>query len=132
MAINFSKALGVHEQALILRTQRTSMLANNIANANTPGFKARDMDFASALAEATGQGARSDVLRTHQRHLSGLPGQASAQQLYRVPAQAALDGNTVDEQVENAVFARNALEHQASFQFLNSKFTGLQKALKGE
>ena len=52
--------------------------------------------------------------------------------LYRTPAQPSLDGNTVDEQLENAAFARNALEHQASFQFLNGKFTGLIKALRGE
>ncbi len=132
MAINFSNALGMHEQALTLRSQRTALLANNIANANTPGYKARDMDFSALLAEDSGAGRSVDITRTHGRHISGLPAMASAEQMYRVPSQPSLDGNTVDEQVENAAFARNALEHQASFQFLNSKFTGLQKALKGE
>ena len=132
MAINFSNALGMHEQALMLRSQRTSLLANNIANANTPGFKARDMDFASVLAQSADQQNSVSVTRTNHRHMQGMPAAASAELMYRVPSQPSLDGNTVDEQTENAAFARNALEHQASFQFLNSKFTGLSKALKGE
>ncbi|MEX0739737.1 MAG: flagellar basal body rod protein FlgB [Pseudohongiella sp.] len=132
MAINFTNALGVHEHALTLRTQRTTMLASNIANADTPGYKARDMDFGSVLAQATS--GRGDVAmqQTHSRHITGMPGLNDASALYRVPSQPSLDGNTVDEQVENAAFARNALEHQASFQFLNGKFTGMIKALKGE
>lgn len=132
MAINFNNALGVHEQALMLRTQRTTMLASNIANADTPGYKARDMDFGSVLAQATS--GRSDVAmrQTHNRHITGMPGLNDPSALYRVPSQPSIDGNTVDEQVENAAFARNALEHQASFQFLNGKFTGMKKALKGE
>ena len=132
MAINFSNALGMHEQSLMLRNQRTALLANNIANANTPGFRARDIDFAAALAQATGHRRDVDIKRTHQRHIGSQIGSQSAELLYRVPSQPSLDGNTVDEQIENAAFARNAIEHQASFQFLNSKFTGLQKALKGE
>jgi len=132
MALNFSNALGVHEQALTLRTQRTTMLASNIANADTPGYKARDMDFGSLLAQATS--GRGDVAmqQTHSRHITGMPGLNDPAALYRVPAQPSIDGNTVDEQIENAAFARNALEHQASFQFLNGKFTGMIKALKGE
>jgi flagellar basal-body rod protein FlgB len=132
MAINFNNALGVHEQALTLRTQRTSMLASNISNADTPGYKARDMDFASVLAQTTSGRSDMGMLQTHSRHISGLPAMNDASAMYRVPAQPSLDGNTVDEQVENAAFARNALEHQASFQFLNGKFTGMKKALKGE
>lgn len=132
MAINFNNALGVHEQALMLRTQRTTMLASNIANADTPGYKARDMDFGSMLAQATSGSGDVAVRKTHSRHITGLPGLNDPSAMYRIPSQPSLDGNTVDEQVENAAFARNALEHQASFQFLNGKFTGMIKALKGE
>jgi flagellar basal-body rod protein FlgB len=133
MSISFSKALGVHEQALVLRTQRTALLANNIANASTPGYKARDIDFQAILSQASGNQGRSvDVLKTNSRHLGGFSLSTQAEAMYRVPTQASLDGNTVDEQIENAAFARNAIEHQASFQFLNSKFTGLMKALRGE
>ncbi len=133
MTISFSKALGVHEQALVLRTQRTALLANNIANASTPGYKARDIDFQSLLSQASNRNVRSvDVAKTNARHLGGFSLSTQAEAMYRVPTQASLDGNTVDEQIENAAFARNAIEHQASFQFLNSKFTGLMKALRGE
>ena len=133
MAINFNNALGIHEQALILRTQRTTLLANNIANASTPGYKARDIDFQALLADAGKSQQRSvDVARTHQRHIGGVSSGFAAEVLFRTPNQASIDGNTVDEQIENAAFARNALEHQASFQFLNSKFTGLMKALRGQ
>ena len=133
MSISFSKALGVHEQALVLRTQRTALLANNIANASTPGYKARDIDFQAMLTEASANNTRNvNVLTTNARHIGGYSLSTQTEALYRVPTQASLDGNTVDEQIENAAFARNAIEHQASFQFLNSKFTGLMKALRGE
>jgi flagellar basal-body rod protein FlgB len=144
MTINFSNALGVHEQALLLRDQRSTILASNIANTDTPGYKARDFDFASVLrgrmgmgseeGQAGGGSARRLALQTSSAdHIGNSVSTFSDDDLlYRTPAQPSLDGNTVDEQLENAAFARNALEHQASFQFLNSKFTGLIKALRGE
>lgn len=128
MAISFDSALGIHQQALLLREKRSQIIANNIANADTPGFKARDIDFES-------------VLKQHQKRLAqGLDSTASIdrvsltdeQVLYRRPLQASLDGNTVEPQRENAAFAENALRHQASFQFLNGKFTSMKKALRGE
>ena len=136
MAISFERALGVHEQALLLRDQRTEVLANNMANADTPGFKARDIDFESVLAKQVNSGSLPRLSGSNPRHINSMPGvggDASQVTLsYRVPTQPSLDGNTVDEQLENAAFARNALDHQASFQFLNGKFTGLIKALRGE
>jgi flagellar basal-body rod protein FlgB len=141
MTINFSNALGVHAQALMLRS---TILASNIANTDTPGYKARDFDFASVLRDRMGMGSEEGLagsgsaprlaLQTSSgRHISNTVSTFSDDELlYRTPAQPSLDGNTVDEQLENAAFARNALEHQASFQFLNGKFTGLIKALRGE
>lgn len=138
MAISFSQALGVHEQALVLRGQRTQIIATNIANSDTPGFKARDMDFASVLRDRMGMSSDKVSLRTtNPRHIADQNGTGTGMVnedtlLYRTPLQPSLDGNTVDEQLENANFARNALEHQASFQFLNGKFSGMIKALRGE
>ncbi len=144
MTINFSNALGVHEQALMLRDQRSTILASNIANTDTPGYKARDFDFASVLRGRMGMGAeeglagsgsasRLALQTSNAGHIGNTVSTFSDDDLlYRTPAQPSLDGNTVDEQLENAAFARNALEHQASFQFLNGKFTGLIKALRGE
>lgn len=135
MAISFSNALGIHEQALLLRDRRIEVLANNIANADTPGFKARDIDFHKVLAAQSQSGTLPRLQTTHNNHVGFTSDFGSASKVtlsYRVPSQASLDGNTVDAQQENAAFARNALDHQASFQFLNGKFSGLIKALKGE
>lgn len=135
MAISFDNALGIHEQALRLRDRRTQVLANNIANADTPGFKARDIDFHKVLTAQSRAGELPPLQTTHSNHLGFSSDEGSATKVtlsYRVPSQASLDGNTVDAQQENAAFARNALDHQASFQFLNGKFAGLIKALKGE
>ena len=139
MTISFNNALGVHEQALLLRGQRSQVIATNIANSDTPGYKARDLDFASVLKQRMGLDSSTLTLRTsNARHISDPSvsvgnGPVSEEALmYRTPLQPSLDGNTVDEQLENANFARNALEHQASFQFLNGKFSGMMKALRGE
>lgn len=132
MTISFNKALGIHEQALLLRSKRTEVLANNIANVNTPGFKARDIDFHSVLGQQYGDSGTPNMIRNSPLHLSGAAAPDKVTLSYRIASQASLDGNTVDEQLENAAFARNALDHQASFQFLNGKFSGLMKALRGE
>lgn len=132
MTISFENALGIHEKALTLRNKRTAVIANNIANADTPGFKSRDMDFKAVLSghgEAKGSGG---MMTSNSRHIGGSNPATEVSLSYRVPTQASLDGNTVDEQQENAAFAKNAIEHQASFQFLNGKFTGLIKAIRGE
>jgi flagellar basal-body rod protein FlgB len=129
--MRFGNIFGVHEQALLLRARRAEVLATNLANADTPDFKARDIDFRAVLANATGTG--SDLRKTNDRHLSVM-GQdaASAQLMYRYPLQPSLDGNTVDTQIEQSAFMRNALDYQASLSFVNSRITGLVKALRGE
>jgi flagellar basal-body rod protein FlgB len=132
MTISFENALGIHEKALTMRNKRTAVIANNIANADTPGFKARDMDFKAALSgHGEAKGGRP-LMTSNSRHIGSSNPATEVSLSYRVPTQASLEGNTVDEQQENAAFARNAIEHQASFQFLNGKFTGLIKALRGE
>lgn len=135
MTINFDRALGIHEKALNFRTQRAEVLANNIANADTPNFKARDLDFASVLAAQGKDGARAPVAlaRTDSMHISA-EGLARAEEglAYRTPSHPSIDQNTVDIQLEQAKYAENAVNFQASFTFLNSKFKGLVSALRGE
>ncbi|SDU17386.1 flagellar basal body rod protein FlgB [Halopseudomonas salegens] len=134
MSLNFDRALGIHEQALKFRAERASVLANNLANADTPNFKARDLDFQSVLqAQQTGNDSSFKAARTHAQHLSAesLVDQAAGLR-FRTSLQPAIDGNTVDTQVEQAKFAENAIDFQASFTFLNSKFKGLMTALRGE
>jgi flagellar basal-body rod protein FlgB len=133
MAINFDKALGIHQYALELRAKRAEVLANNMANADTPGYKARDLDFNKALQNAM-SGKASGLLRTHEKHFAGGTNDlASGDMVYQIPDQPDTgDGNTVDSQKEMQKFAQNAMEYQTTLMFLNRKFKGLTKALKGE
>ena len=134
MAISFDNALGVHEKSLLIREQRAELLANNLANVDTPNFKARDLDFKSLVRDAIAarEGAGSAMQRTHQQHVSLSGPDAPGSLLYRVPMQPSLDGNTVDETIEMASFSRNALDFQASLTFLQSSLRGLKTALRGE
>lgn len=100
-------SLGIHSGALKLRAQRLDIIASNIANAATPGYKARDLDFAAALA-----GSR-DALR------------------YRVPVQASLDGNTVELSTEQTAFTQNALDYRATLSFLTGRIQTIMAALRG-
>ncbi|MDP3877126.1 MAG: flagellar basal body rod protein FlgB [Methylobacter sp.] len=129
MAINFDTALGIHPKALALREQRNEILAANLANADTPNFKSRDLDFKSILKQSTASDVR--MQRTQQGHIAPQQG-LFGNPMYRNPSQVSLDGNTVEPNVEQAKFAENALQYQASLQFINNKFSGLMTALKGQ
>ncbi|MBD1390826.1 flagellar basal body rod protein FlgB [Neiella sp. HB171785] len=133
MAISFDRALGVHQHTLGIRSERAEVLASNMANADTPGYKARDVDFKAALAQAQGNAvSRQHLAKTDGKHLAG-SSQFSPELKFRVPNQPDTgDGNTVDMQSERNSYLQNALEYQASVRFLDSKFKGLTKALKGE
>lgn len=134
MAISFDSALGNHEAAFKLRAQRAELLAENMANVDTPNYKAKDLNFRQALARETGEGAQFGMATTHQGHLPVDHGSEAGHPdvQYRVPNQPSIDGNTVEEQIEHAEYMKNALDFQASFTFLNSKFKGLTSALRGE
>ena len=130
MALSFDKALGIHADALQVRSRRLELLASNLANADTPNYKARDIDFRAALGDAQ-QGQGLAIRRTHAAHIStGASGHGMEPQ-YRVPSQPSLDGNTVDPQLEQAAFSQNAIQYQASLDFLNARFRGLRNALGG-
>ena len=133
MSISFDKALGIHEQAMVFRTKRTEVLASNLINADTPNYKARDIDFGQELKRQQGlaMGGLKPVT-TRSGHIGHANMAPEPELLYRIPNQPSIDGNTVEEQEELSRFAKNSMDFQASFQFLNSKFQGLQKALKGE
>lgn len=133
MSISFDKALGIHETALTLRTKRAEVLANNLVNADTPNYKARDIDFQSVLkSQMVNSVGKPQMLATNPRHIApSATSSFSPEIMYRVPLQPSLDGNTVEEQVELSKFAQNTLDTSASFQFLNKKFTGLKNAIKG-
>ena len=134
MAISFQNALGIYESALRIRAERAGVLSGNLANVNTPNYKARDIDFQAALKTQMNDSGRGVQLRsTHRGHIDfSQTASIGSEHLYRLPSQPSIDGNTVEEQVEHAEFMKNNLEFQASFTFLNSRFKGLTKAITGE
>ena len=127
-------AFGLHEAALKLRAQRMEVLASNLANADTPGYKARDIDFKSVLsAYQTGSDAKPKGIKTtHERHLGGSTSAQGVTTLYRTPLQPSLDGNTVDAHVEKGKFMENALQYQATLNFVDSRIQSLRKAIRGD
>lgn len=155
MGMSFDSILGVHEKALHLRAMRSEILASNIANADTPGYQARDIDFTSALSEAMGENSASRIninagasgspntlglrvasagtsINQAGMSISGnSPGDISASLKYRIPLQSALDGNTVETDREQAAFADNTVRYQATLQFLGGKFSSMKNAITG-
>lgn len=129
MRFDLDTAFDIHARALTWRSRRAEVLAANLANADTPGYKARDLDFGEALARA--RGALPALARTDERHLGGTDPLDAAVK-YRVPLQPSLDGNTVDTHIEHAEFVKNAVGYQTSLQLLNAKIGGIRKALRGE
>lgn len=109
---------GVHGSALTIRSQRLAVLASNIANAATPGYKARDIDFSRALALTENGHSQSNALV-----------EATA---YRIPQSASLDGNTVELSTEQTMFAENALQYRTTLSFIEGRVNTLRRALKGE
>ncbi len=131
MSISLDKTFGLPARALELRAKRTELLASNIANADTPHYKARDFDFPNALHRAGADAAT--VRTTNTRHIkpAGMEVGYSTIQ-YRVPANPSLDGNTVELDRERARFSQNTLEYQAALQFLGARIRSLLGAVKGE
>lgn len=133
MAISFDKALGIHQQALQVRSRRTQVLANNLANIDTPNYKARDINFKGILrGEVQLSSSRTSMRVSDDQHFAGQSIQSDSDLLYRTPQQPSIDGNTVEEQMEHSAYMENSLAFQASFTFLNKKFSGLMSAIKGE
>jgi len=128
-ALGFKNSLGIHPQVMQLHAARAEILANNLANADTPHFKARDFDFQAVLESESKRSMEMNV--TSERHLRGSI-QTDSELMFRNPYQPAIDGNTVDSQIEQTLYTENALRYNASFQFLNGSFKGLKGAIKGQ
>jgi|SRR5579859_62508 len=134
MALNLNTYLGLDATALKLQSKRMEVIADNLANADTPGYKARDIDFRAAMAQAGG-GADAPVrlATTSPGHISTDPATAvDASLKYRTPLAPSLDGNTVDSQQEQAAFADNTVRYQATLSFLSGKFKSLLTAITGQ
>lgn len=133
MAFSFDDILGVHQPALITHSRRAQLLASNLANADTPGYKARDIDFRQALSQYSAPMNRTDTMyRTHARHFELQDPGVDLQAKYRIPHQPSLDGNTVEQHTEMAAYTDNTMRYLAALRFLNGKFNGLRTAIKGQ
>lgn len=132
MASKLDNYLGFHHQAIGLRAHRQQVLAANIANADTPNYKARDIDFSAALKNAMDgrAGAGLDMARTSARHIAGGGDGGPAPLLYRRDTQSAVDGNTVDMDVERSQFAENALFYEAGVTFITGRLRTLMSAIQ--
>ena len=133
MRFSLDKAMGIHETALYVRAKRSALLSSNLANSDTPDYKARDIDFKTVLRNAAGIHTSGKLRMTNAKHIQ--PGgydAKSAELLYRHPLQPSLDGNTVDAQIEKTKFAENAAQYQTTLSFLTGRIKGLNKALRGE
>jgi flagellar basal-body rod protein FlgB len=134
MLNRLTASLDFQGQALTLRSERQRLLASNIANADTPGYVARDMDFASALRQATGQSNVASTLATSTNgHIAAATGaRAEANLLYANPSQTNLDRNSVDMDRERAAFADNSVKYEATLRFINGNVRTMLDAIKGQ
>ena len=119
---------GLHEQALNMKASRLEVLAKNIANADTPGFKAQDVDFQKVLAAQSGMAA---LTTTHVRHLKTSLVNSDGL-VYTNPYNQSLDGNTVEIAMEQAKYGKAAMDYQASLDFIQSRIGSIKRALKGD
>lgn len=134
MIDRISADLQFYQTALSVRQERQEILASNIANADTPHYKARDLDFATAMQQALSERQRiadTSLTLTSARHIPAqAQSQAPAELLYRVPVQPSMDGNTVEMDVERMQFADNTMHYQSSINILSQRIKGLMAALQ--
>ncbi len=129
MSLDINKYLATNARALSIANQRMELLASNVANTDTPGYKARDVDFKAAMQSAGSQ--ELPQVATRRGHIVATAGPTQATPMYRVPTQSSLDGNTVDAQQESAAIAETSIRYQATLTFLNSQIKGIRLAITG-
>jgi flagellar basal-body rod protein FlgB len=133
MPFNIDSALGIFPKALALQARRAEMLAANLANADTPNYKARDIDFKAALQSAQEMTGATGLQRTQAGHIAAdADMEAMGLVRYRVPHQSSLDGNTVNAEMEQAEFTRNAIQYQATLTFLGGRIRTMMTAIRGD
>ena len=138
MQFGLDKVFGIYQQALKINSRRSEVIAGNLANADTPGFKARDIDFKDALQRLKGGMGETTLSTTHANHMGssganqGRVDEIFGEMRFRTPSQPSLDGNTVDPLLENAAFMENAVMYQTNLEFLGGQIKQIKSALKGE
>ena len=129
MRFDLDQVFAAHARALQIGNQRMELLSANLANADTPGFLARDVDFRAAMQAAEGSAFELEATRPGHIRIGG--DNRPADVLYRTAIQPSLDGNTVDTERESAAVAETAVRYEAALMFINSKIQGLRLAITG-
>ncbi len=123
-------ALNTHSTAVLLRAKRAEILAANLANTDTPGYKARDLDFSQVFNQAK-TGVLATPASTHRRHFT-ISNDSSLAITYRIPSKEVTDGNTVEKEVEQSAFTENSVRYLTSLRLLSGNIKGIMSALRGD
>ena len=132
MAISLDNVLGVHENAMHLQSRRAQLIAQNLANSDTPGYKARDIDFKSIMKSESGNNHNVSLKKTSKGHIQPQGYFMGVEQLYRQPMQSSLDGNTVEPQIEMSEFTDNSMRYLMTLRILSGRINGMLSAFRGE
>jgi flagellar basal-body rod protein FlgB len=132
MAISIDNTFGIHEKAMYLQGRRAQLLAQNLANSDTPGYKAKDIDFKSALKSMTNGKMQVPLKATQSGHIQPKGFFMGVESLYRQPTQSSLDGNTVEPHVEMAEFTENSMRYLMTLRIMSGRINSMLSAIRGE
>lgn len=132
MAISIDKAFGIHENVMHLQTRRAQLLSQNLANSDTPGYKAKDIDFKAALKSLSNGNLNMPLNTTQSGHIQPKGFFMGVESMYRQPTQSSLDGNTVEPHVEMAEFTENSMRYLMTLRIMSGSINGMLSAIKGE
>ena len=135
MAISIDNVFGIHENAMHLQGRRAQLLSQNLANSDTPGYKAKDIDFKAALKSAANGSLQKTLQTTQTGHIQprgSFMGMIGMEELYRQPMQPSLDGNTVEPHVEMAEFTENSMRYLMTLRIMSGRINNMLSAIRGE
>lgn len=132
MAISINNAFGIHENAMHLQGRRAQLIAQNLANSDTPGYKAKDIDFKSALKSIANGQMQAPLKATQSGHIQPDGFFMGVESLYRQPMQSSLDGNTVEPHVEMSEFTENSMRYLMTLRIMSGRINGMLSAIRGE
>lgn len=132
MAISIDNAFGIHEKAMHLQGRRAQLIAQNLANSDTPGYKAKDIDFKAALKSVSNGNLNTPLNTTQSGHIQPKGFFMGVESMYRQPTQSSLDGNTVEPHVEMAEFTENSMRYLMTLRIMSGRINGMLSAIRGE
>lgn len=132
MAISINNAFGIHENAMHLQSRRAQLLSQNLANSDTPGYKAKDIDFKGALKSMSNGNLKTPLNATQNGHVQPKGFFMGLEEMYRRPTQSSLDGNTVEPHVEMGEFTENSMRYLMTLRIMSGKINGMLSAIRGE